>query len=66
MNRVFVDTAGFYASLNRRDTHHRDAARPFRRAQREHWFLFTTNCVPAGSHALILARMGHNQAWNFL
>ena len=25
MNRVFVDTSGFYAALNRRDTHHRDA-----------------------------------------
>ncbi len=45
MNRVFVDTGGFYASLNRRDAYHRDAARLFRRAQREHWFLFTTNLI---------------------
>ena len=45
MNRVFVDTGGFYASLNRRDASHRDAARLFRRAQREHWFLFTTNLI---------------------
>jgi predicted nucleic acid-binding protein len=66
MNRVFVDTGGFYASLNRRDASHRDAARLFRRAQREHWFLFTTNFVLAESHALILARMGRNRAWNFL
>ena len=66
MNRVFVDTSGFYASLNRRDAYHRDAARLFRRAQREHWFLFTTNFVLAESHALILARMGRNRAWNFL
>jgi hypothetical protein len=40
--------------------------RLFRWAQREHWFLFTTNFVLAESHALILARMGRNRAWNFL
>jgi uncharacterized protein len=66
MNRVFVDTGGFYASLNRRDAYHREAVRLFRRAQREHWFLCTTNFVLAESHALILARMGRNRAWNFL
>jgi predicted nucleic acid-binding protein len=66
MNRVFVDTGGFYAALNRRDAYHREATRLFRRAQREHWFLFTTNFVLAESHALILARMGRNRAWNFL
>jgi uncharacterized protein len=66
MNRVFVDTGGFYAALNRRDASHRDAARLFRRAQREHWFLFTTNFVLAESHALILARMGRDRAWGFL
>jgi uncharacterized protein len=66
MNRVFVDTGGFYAALNRRDAAHRDAARLFRRARRDHWFLFTTNFVLAESHALILARMGRDRAWNFL
>ncbi len=66
MNRVFVDPGGFYAALNRRDTHHRNAARLFRRAQREQWFLFTTNFVLAESHALILARLGRHRAWDFL
>ena len=66
MNRVFVDTGGFYAALNRRDAHHRDAARLLRRAQREQWFLFTTNVVLAESHALILVRVGRERAWNFL
>jgi hypothetical protein len=42
MNRVFVDTGGFYASLNRRDAFHRDPVRLFRRAQSEQWFLFTS------------------------
>ena len=51
-----MDTGGFYASLNR-SAYHRDAARLFRRAQREHWFLFITNFVLAESHALILARV---------
>lgn len=66
MNRVFMDTSGFYASLNRRDAYHHHAARLFRRAQRERWFLFTTNFVLAESHALILARMGRDRAWTFL
>jgi len=66
MNRVFVDTGGFYASLNRRDAFHRDAVRLFRRAPSEQWFLFTTNFALAESHALILARMGRNRAWDFL
>lgn len=66
MNRVFVDTGGFYAALNRRDAYHREAAHLFHRAQREHWFLFTTNFILAESHALILARMGRNRAWSFL
>jgi predicted nucleic acid-binding protein len=66
MNRVFVDTRGFYTALNRRDAHHRDASRLLRRAQREQWLLFTTNFVLAESHALILARMGRESAWAFL
>lgn len=66
MNRVFVDTGGFYAALNHRDTFHREAARLFRRAREEHWFLCTTNFVLAESHALILVRMGRDQAWTFL
>ena len=66
MNRVFVDTGGFDAALNRRDASHRATARLFRRAQREHWFLFTTNVVLAESHALILARMGRDRAWRLL
>lgn len=66
MNRVFVDTSGFYAALNRRDTHHRDAARLFQQARRERWFLFTTNFVLAESHALILVRLGRARALDFL
>jgi predicted nucleic acid-binding protein len=66
MNRVFVDMGGFYASLNRKDACHRNAVRLFRRAQTEHWFLFTTHFVLAESHALILARLGRDQAWTFL
>ena len=66
MNRVFVDTSGFYAALNRRDAHHRDAARLFQQARRERWFLFTTNFVLAESHALILVRLGRTRALDFL
>ena len=66
MNRVFVDTSGFYASLNRRDAHHSHAARLFHQAQTEQWLLFTTNFIISESHALILIRMGRDRAWDFL
>jgi predicted nucleic acid-binding protein len=66
MNRGFVDAGGFYTALNRRDASHRDVVRLFRQARRNHWFLCTTNFVLAESHALILAHMGRDRAWNFL
>ena len=66
MRRVFVDTSGFYAALNRKDASHPDARRLFRQAQKERWFLFTTNFVVAETHALILARIGRDPAWHFL
>lgn len=66
MNRVFVDTSGFYAVQNHKDARYREAVRLFNRARTEHWMLFTTNFVVAETDALILARVGRDRAWNFL
>ncbi len=66
MNRVFVDTSGLYAAQNRKDACYREAIRLFDRARTENWILFTTNFVVAETHALILVRVGRDQAWNFL
>ena len=66
MRRVFIDTSGFYAALNRKDAFHSHARRLFSRAQRERWVLFTTNFVLAETHALILARKGREPARRFL
>ena len=66
MKRVFVDTSGFYAALNRRDACHVSATNLFNRAQAERWQLFTTNFVVAETHALILARVSRDRAWEFL
>jgi len=66
MRRVFVDTGGFYAALNRKDASHLIARRLFNRARRERWFLFTANFVVAETHALILTRVGRESAEQFL
>jgi len=66
MKRVFVDTSGFYAALNYRDAQHVSAAALFNRARAEQWQLFTTNFVVAETHALILARLSRDRAWEFL
>jgi predicted nucleic acid-binding protein len=66
MRRVFVDTGAFYAALNRKDASHFVARRLLKQAQTERWYLFTTNFVVAETHALLLARVGHAPAWQFL
>jgi len=65
MNRVFVDTGGFYAALNGNDDHHADAAAVFHRAASESWRLLTSNFVVAETHALVLVRCGADlaRAW---
>lgn len=62
MKEVFVDTGGFYAALNRKDQHHREATILFNRAVEEAWRLLTSNFVVAETHALILTRPGRDLA----
>lgn len=62
MKEVFVDTGGFYAALNRKDQHHREATILFHHAVEEAWRLLTSNFVVAETHALILTRLGRDLA----
>ncbi|MBI3302347.1 MAG: PIN domain-containing protein [Deltaproteobacteria bacterium] len=66
MKEVFVDTGAFYAALNRKDEHHREAVQLFTRAVEEEWQLFTSNFVVAETHALILTRLGRDLATDWL
>jgi uncharacterized protein len=62
MRRVFVDTGGFYAALNRKDQHHQEAARILNQVVEEEWRLFTSNFVVAETHGLLLNRLGRDIA----
>jgi predicted nucleic acid-binding protein len=63
--RVFVDTSGFYAFLNRSDPFHQESVGYFERAEAEGWSLITSNYVVHESWALIQARLGWDavEAW---
>ena len=58
MRRVFVDTTGFYAFLDRDDPYHPEARRLFLKSEREGWHLFTSSYVVHETWALIQARLG--------
>jgi uncharacterized protein len=64
--RVFVDTSGWYALTDSRDTNHTAAARRFRRVTREGRPVFTTNYVIGESYTLVMSRLGPRTAQGFL
>ena len=68
MKLVFVDTSGFYALMVERDENHGRAQELFSVAQRERWWLVTTNMVVVEAHALLLhrTRPGRETAPKFL
>ncbi len=53
MNRVFVDTSGFFALLVPEDRHHAQARALYLRANAEQWSLATTNLVVVETYALL-------------
>ncbi|MEK7743991.1 MAG: PIN domain-containing protein [Elusimicrobiota bacterium] len=63
MKVVFVDTGGWYALLNRRDTHHGEAVRFLREGERH---FLTTNYVVLETVNLLNSRAGHGPARLFL
>jgi uncharacterized protein len=58
VSRVFVDTSGFYAVLNRDDPFHDQALTVWRLAERDGWTFLTSNYVVQESWALIQNRLG--------
>ena len=58
MKTVFVDTSGFYATMDNADAFHAVAVRLFQQAVMESWSLITTNYVAHESWALIQRRLG--------
>jgi len=66
MARVLIDTSAVYALLDRDDTNHAAAKaclEKLRRLRTEPWL---TNFVLGESHALLLARLGHEVARKWL
>lgn len=57
MITAFVDSGGFFASLDSDDAHHVRARELFVRARAERWRLITTNAVIYETHALLTARL---------
>jgi uncharacterized protein len=56
--RVFVDTAAFYALVDRGDTEHEAALAIQNQLVVERWRLYTSNYIVAETHALTLNRLG--------
>jgi uncharacterized protein len=65
MRRVFVDTSGFFAVLDRTDPFHADSAFCFRAARDDDWRLLTTNYIVHEAWALIQRRLGWNALDDF-
>lgn len=55
---VFVDTSALFAVLDRRDAHHDEAARTWRRLLERGDLLRTHNYVMVETYALVQARLG--------
>jgi predicted nucleic acid-binding protein len=63
---LFVDTSGFFATINVADPYHNDATAAIRRAGNQRLRLCTTNFVVAETHALVLSREGRQVALQFI
>ncbi len=63
---VFVDTSAFIALAHTDDEHHPDARTIARSLENFRARLYTTNFVIAETHAMLLSRLGHVRARQFL
>lgn len=66
MKKIFVDTSGFYAFLDRTDPFHDTCKNLFLKGAEEGWHLFTSSFVAHESWALIQARLGWDAVEDFL
>src|SRR6266496_3077985 len=60
--RVFVDTSGYFAVANRRDSHHAAGTAMLNQLVAERRPFFTTNFILAETHALLLTKVNREVA----
>lgn len=66
MRDLFIDTGALYALADRDDAFHAEAKALVKRIKKDRRGVFTTNYVVAETHALILSRLGHERARQWL
>lgn len=64
--QVFLDSSSFLSIINPYDQRHQDARAIWTRLTQEHWDTFTTNFMVAETHSLLIARLNHKRARDFL
>lgn len=64
--RVFLDSSSFLSIVNPYDENHHAARAIWTRLSQEHWMTFTTNFMVAETHALLIVRLNHRRARDFL
>ncbi|WP_338825184.1 type II toxin-antitoxin system VapC family toxin [Neomoorella humiferrea] len=62
MEKIMVDTSAIYALIDRSDDWHEKAKNLFKRLSEQDVDLILTNFILAETHALILSRIGHELA----
>lgn len=66
INRVMVDTSGYFALTDTRDPNHQRAAAILATISKLNPQLFTTNLIVAELHALTLKRLGRDTALSLI
>lgn len=66
IRRVLVDTSAYYALADQDEPYHRAALRLAEGLARRRAHLFTTNCVMAETHALLVNRLNRDLASTFV
>jgi predicted nucleic acid-binding protein len=64
--RVFLDSSGYLAVVNPRDTYHRQARDAWAELIDQRFQTYTSSFVIAEAHALFLTRLGYRHARAFL
>ncbi|GAF26401.1 predicted nucleic acid-binding protein, contains PIN domain [Moorella thermoacetica Y72] len=62
MEKIMVDTSAIYALIDRSDDRHEKAKHLFKKLSEQDVDLILTNFILAETHALILSRIGHELA----
>jgi len=66
LQRVFIDSSGYFATASQRDAHHAEARETLRDLLAQRRRLFTTNFILAEVHALLLNRVNRSLAASVL